>query len=157
MTGRARAVVTDTALVEAIKRNLKPPLGALSQYRAQRRRQRCRRHARTLVLYWSAVRNTFPEAWGRPPTREPAHALGRHPGHGRAHGPDHAAGRHRCLTPEAEVATRCRGWRPIAVGSMEHGRGLAGAGTRSRSTRQHISRLSDHLIRLDRELARPAR
>ena len=32
--GKPTAVVTDTALVEAIRQNLKPPMGALSQYRA---------------------------------------------------------------------------------------------------------------------------
>src|SRR5262249_48794717 len=65
-------IVTDTALIEAIRHNLKPPMGALSQYRRSATTEGAGSDPdamyQTVVLYWSAVRDTFPDAWGKPPT-----------------------------------------------------------------------------------------
>ena len=133
--GDEAGVVTDTALIEAIKQNLKPPLGALSQYRrgSSGEGMRCRRHVSHArpVLVGGAGR--FSRGLGQAADREPPHALGRHPRHGCAHGPDHAAGRARPRHRKLRSATRSRGSRRIAAGPMGHGKGLAGAGTRSRS------------------------
>ena len=101
--GDEAGVVTDTALVEAIKQNLKPPLGALSQYRRGSSGEGMDADGmhRTLVLYWSAGAGDLSRGLGQAAYREPSHALGRHPRHGRVDGPDHAAGR-TSPTPEAE-------------------------------------------------------
>ncbi len=40
-----------------------------------------------LLLYWTAVKDTFPQAWGKPPDAEPPDARRGHPGHGTADGP----------------------------------------------------------------------
>src|SRR3546814_994254 len=63
------AVVTDSAIVDAIKRNLKPPMGALSQYKQNGAESDPDAMYRALVLYWTAVRDTFPDAWGKPPSQ----------------------------------------------------------------------------------------
>src|SRR3546814_1134645 len=54
------AVVTDSAIVDAIKRNLKPPMGALSQYKQNGAESDPDAMYRALVLYWTAVLDTFP-------------------------------------------------------------------------------------------------
>src|SRR3546814_2611836 len=51
------AVVTDSAIVDAIKRNLKPPMGALSQYKQNGAESDPDAMYRALVLYWTAVRS----------------------------------------------------------------------------------------------------
>lgn len=63
------AVVTDSALVKAIRNSLNNPLGALAPYRAtQERKADVDAIYKILVSYWSAVRKVFITAWGRPPT-----------------------------------------------------------------------------------------
>jgi DGQHR domain-containing protein len=62
-------VVTDNSLIEALKESLDSPSGALFPYRniaAGTTDTEGIRHL--LTVYWTAVRNTFPDAWGRPPT-----------------------------------------------------------------------------------------
>src|SRR3546814_7760420 len=54
---------------DAIKRNLKPPMGALSQYKQNGAESDPDAMYRALVLYWTAVRDTFPDAWGKPPSQ----------------------------------------------------------------------------------------
>lgn len=65
----ASAVVTDSALVKAIRVSINSALGSLAPYKA------AGSYAadvdamyKTLVAYWRAVREVFPAAWGRPPT-----------------------------------------------------------------------------------------
>lgn len=151
-------VITDTALVEAIKQNLKPPLGALSQYRRGSSGEGFDADGmhRTLVGYWSVVRDTFPEAWGRQPTESRLmHSAGirvmgalMDPIMLRADSSP---------TPEAEIRDSLARLAPHCCWIDGTWEGLGWQWNEIQSTRQHISRLSDHLIRLDRDLARPAR
>ena len=66
---RKRAVVADTSIVKMIEESLKSSSGCLFPYR-----NLSTGHAdmesiwSLLVVYWSAVRDTFPEAWGSKPT-----------------------------------------------------------------------------------------
>lgn len=67
-TGDPNRVVIDTAIVNMIRRSLNNPNGALAVYRS------LGHHAsdsnsmlRILIDYWSAVKETFPKAWGKPP------------------------------------------------------------------------------------------
>lgn len=63
------AVVTDTALIKLVRNSINSPLGALAPYKATPSRPAdAGAMYRVLVAFWSAVRDTFPEAWGRPPT-----------------------------------------------------------------------------------------
>lgn len=151
----ARGVVHDTALMEAIKRNMRSPLGALSQYR--------REHGfdgegmvGALTLYWRAVKDTFPEAWGKPPTESRLmHSAGI-----RAMGDlmdpimlraDSAA------APEAEVRRALARLKPHCFWTDGAWPELGWAWNEVQSIPPHIAKLSDYLIRLERDLARPAR
>lgn len=66
---REGAVVNDAAVLTMIKNSIGSPLGALAPYKAT-----ASGNADTgamyavLVAFWSAVREVFPDAWGRPPT-----------------------------------------------------------------------------------------
>ena len=65
---RKVAVVTDTSLVAAFQENLQ--LGCLFQYRNLSSGETDSiRIWLTLVTYWTAVRDTFPEAWGKSPAK----------------------------------------------------------------------------------------
>ncbi|QCO97293.1 DGQHR domain-containing protein [Arthrobacter sp. 24S4-2] len=64
------AIVTDTGLVEALKESLESPSGVLFPYRNIATGTTDTEGIRdVLITYWSAVRNTFPQAWGLPPTK----------------------------------------------------------------------------------------
>lgn len=66
---RRTAVVTDTSLIDALQESLKPA-GCLFQYRNLSSGENdSTRIWQTVVTYWTAVRDTFPEAWGKPPTK----------------------------------------------------------------------------------------
>ena len=67
--GRKSAVVTDTSLVTALQESLQPA-GCLFQYRNLSSGETdSTRIWLTLVTYWTAVRDTFPEAWGKSPAK----------------------------------------------------------------------------------------
>lgn len=64
------ALVTDTGLVEALKESLESPSGVLFPYRNIATGTTDTEGIRdVLITYWTAVRNTFPEAWGLSPTK----------------------------------------------------------------------------------------
>lgn len=150
---KANAVVTDTALIEAIRHNLKPPMGALSQYRRNGEGSDADAMYRALVLYWSVVREIFAEAWGKPATESRLmHSAGI-----RAVGAlmDQVMLRADSSSqPEAEVRAALSRLAPHCCwvdGVWEH---LGWRWNEIQNTSQHITRLSELLIRLDRELAR---
>jgi DGQHR domain-containing protein len=150
-------VVTDTALIEAIRLNMRPPFGALSQFK---------RHDdegtdtdamyRTLVHYWSAVRDAFPDAWGRPPSESRLmHSAGI-----RAMGGLMDAIMFRAdASPNAEQEVRASVARlaPHCAWTSGTWEGIDLKWNEIQATPQDINRLRDHLIALDRELARGAR
>lgn len=64
---RRHAVVTDNSLVEAIKESLESPSGVLFPYRnIATGTTDTEAIRRLLIVYWSAVRDVFPEAWAKP-------------------------------------------------------------------------------------------
>jgi DGQHR domain-containing protein len=153
--GSETAVVTDSALIEAIRRNLKPPMGALSQFRGSQDSDPDAMY-RVLILYWSAVKETFPEAWGRAPTKSRLmHSAGI-----RVMGAlmDQVLLRADSSgAPEAEIRNSLSRLAPYCSwvdGSWE---GLGWRWNEVQNTTQHISKLTEHLMRLDRELSRPTR
>lgn len=153
--GKSSTVVTDTALIEAIKGNLKLPMGALSQYRGNSEGSDPDAMYRALVLYWSTVRDTFPEAWGKPATESRLmhsagiRAMGALMDQVMLRADSSAQPEVEIRTALARLAPHCR-W---MAGSWEH---LAWRWNEVQSTSQHIGRLSELLIRLDRELSRPS-
>jgi len=61
-------VITDTAVVEMIRQSLSNPLGALASYKpTDTEPGDVDAMCTILVTYWSAVRDVFPEAWGKDP------------------------------------------------------------------------------------------
>lgn len=65
-----RRVVTDSALLGSIQRQINHPMGALAPYRSlDGRNSDPSVMLQVLVDYWSAVREVFDEAWGLPPER----------------------------------------------------------------------------------------
>lgn len=148
------AILTDTAVIAAVKKNLRPPMGALSQYRGTGSNSSdVEAMYDALVLFWSTVRDVFPKAWGLPPTESRLmHSAGI-----RAMGalmdpimlradssPSPKDEVQKSLT---RIAPSCR-W---TDGEWDE---LGWSWNEVQSTSQHISRLSDYLIRLDRTLAR---
>jgi len=149
------AVVTDTVLAEAIRRNLKPPMGALSQFKGVDETDTTAMY-RTLVLYWSAVRDTFPEAWGKSSTESRLM---------------HSAGiramsdlmdqimlrADSSSTPDAvirESLTRIAGYCCWIDGTWDT---LGLRWNEVQNLAIHMTKLSEYLIRLDRDLSRPHR
>lgn len=64
------AVITDSAVIDMIRNSIRNPLGALAQYKSLGSEPSdTEAMYDTLVTYWSAVKATFPEAWGKPPTK----------------------------------------------------------------------------------------
>lgn len=146
-------IVTDTALIETMKASLKTAAGALGQFKQNGSGNDTAAMYDALLLYWGAVRDTFPEAWGRPPTESRLmHSAGI-----RAMGalmdplmlradaaPDKAAAVRSML---ARLAPHCR-W---TEGAWD---GLGLEWNEIQSTSQHITKLTDHLFHLERDLAR---
>ncbi len=65
---RNGAVVADTTLVQILQESLTSPAGCLFPYRNLATGETDFAGVRLLLLiYWNAVRDTFPEAWGLPP------------------------------------------------------------------------------------------
>jgi DGQHR domain-containing protein len=155
-TGEEEGVLTDTALVEAIKQNLKAPLGALSQFKRGGDGTDAEAMHRALVQYWCAVREAFPEAWGRPPTESRLmHSAGI-----RVMGAlmDQIMMRADSTpAPEVEIKESLGRIAPHCAWTEGVWEGLGWQWNEVQSTRQHIARLTEHLVRLDRDLARPQR
>jgi len=62
------AVITDTAVIKMIRNSMNNPLGALAPYKATAREGAdVEAMYRLLCTFWSAVKATFPDAWGKDP------------------------------------------------------------------------------------------
>jgi hypothetical protein len=111
---------------------------------------------RTLVLYWSAVRACFRDAWGKPPAESRLmHSAGI-----RAMGALMDAIMFRAdasANAEAEVRASLARIAPHCAWTSGTWDELELKWNEVQATPQHINRLRDHLIALDRELARGAR
>jgi DGQHR domain-containing protein len=67
---RNHAVVADTSVVNMLQESLTSPAGCLFPYRNVTSGETDFDGLwAALLLYWTAVRDTFPDAWGKPPTR----------------------------------------------------------------------------------------
>lgn len=146
------AVVTDTALVAAIQHNLRAG-GALGAYDGEAGLDAA---YQALVTYWSAVRDAFPDAWGRPASESRLM---------------HAAGIRALGALMDPVWTRADATADPAAATMAALERLAphccwteGAWAELnwlwndvQATSKHIKGLSELLIKLDRDLSRPVR
>lgn len=149
----SRAIVTDTALIEAIRINLRAPLGALAQYRQGSEGNDTEAMYKALVVYWSAVRDAFSDAWAKHPTESRLmHSAGiramgalMDPIMLRADSAEH---------PEAEVRISLKRLAPHCRWTQGAWDQLQWRWNEVQSTGQSIAKLTDYLVRLDRELAR---
>ena len=67
---RRQAVVTDTSIVKMLEESLTSPSGCLFPFRNMTSGETDFAGIwQVLLVYWSAVRTTFPDAWGKPPTQ----------------------------------------------------------------------------------------
>lgn len=147
-----KGVVTDSGLTRAIAANLRLA-GALGAYDPESGADAV---FQALCIYWTAVRDTFPEAWGRPSEQSRLmHSAGiqamgalMDPIWTRADASADPAAE--VAAALARIAPRCR-W---TEGEWE---GLGWAWDDVQATSKHIKGLSEHLLKLDRELSRPAR
>jgi DGQHR domain-containing protein len=66
----SHAVITDSAVIAMIRNSLSSPLGALSQYKAMGQEAAdLEAMYKVLVTFWSAVKEVFPDAWGKDPRK----------------------------------------------------------------------------------------
>lgn len=69
-SARKRAVVADTSIIHMLRESLNSPSGCLFPFRNIASGETDMEGIwRVLEVYWTAVRDTFPEAWGRPPEK----------------------------------------------------------------------------------------
>jgi DGQHR domain-containing protein len=69
-TEKGNAVITDTAIIKMIRNSIKSPLGALAPFKAAGDETAdIDAMYKTLIMFWTAVREAFPDAWGLPPTK----------------------------------------------------------------------------------------
>lgn len=140
--------MADTSLVEALRESLESPSGVLFAYRNMAANTTDTETIRLILIsYWSAVRDTFPEGWGRPPTesrlmhgvgiRAMARLMERVMSHVDPHGNDPISA---ARTQLALIAADCR-WDQGTWPEL----GLAWDALQN--TPRHISTLSNLLIR----------
>jgi DGQHR domain-containing protein len=60
-------IIVDTALITVLKQSMNSPLGALALYKTAEGESDIDGMYRTLCAYWTAVKDEFPDAWGKPP------------------------------------------------------------------------------------------
>ena len=67
---RRTAVVTDTGVVNMLQESLTSPSGCLFPYRNITSGETDSEGIwQTLIVYWTAVRDSFPDAWAKPPSQ----------------------------------------------------------------------------------------
>lgn len=148
-------IVTDTALIETMRASLKTPAGALGQFKHNGEGNDSEAMYAALLLYWSAVRDIFPDAWGKPVTESRLmHSVGI-----RAMGALMDTIMLRAdAAPDKAVAVRAMLKRlaPHCCWTSGTWNGLGFVWNEIQSTSQHITKLSDHLMHVERDLARAA-
>ena len=146
---RKTAVVTDTSLVDALRESLESPAGVLFPYRnIATNTNDVEGILHAVVTYWTAVRDTFPEAWGKPSRQSRLmhgagiRAMGRLMDRLMPHIDLTSNDATQLVKKElALIAPKCH-W---TSGTWE---GLGLAWDDLQNTPRHISALSNHLMRL---------
>jgi DGQHR domain-containing protein len=155
-TESSTSVIIDTAIINAIKVNLKRPMGALTPYLQENGASDPDAMYNVLLAYWSSVREVFADAWGKSPeTSRLMHSAGikamgalMDPIMLRADSSP---------TPEIEIRESLQRLAPHCCWMEGTWEGLGWRWNEVQATPQHISKLSEHLIQLDRKLSRPVR
>ncbi len=147
-------IVADSALIGTMKTSLKTAAGALGQFKHAQGNDTVAMY-NSLLLYWSAVRDTFPEAWGKPPAESRLmHSAGI-----RAMGAlmDTVMLRaDAALDKASAVRVVLKRIAPLCCWTAGTWEGIGLDWNEIQSTPQHIAKLSDHLMHVERNLARAA-
>ncbi len=145
---RRQAVVSDTAVVRMIQESLTSPSGALFPYRNVTTGETdFLGIGVVLASYWQAVRDTFPDAWGKPPAKSRLmHGAGI-----RAMGRlmDRIMGWHRPAEgdPTAHAMRELARIAPICRWTSGHWEELGLAWNEIQNVSRHIRMLTDVLVR----------
>lgn len=148
-------VITDSALIRAISGSLRDGSGALGQFKGNGKSADTNAMYRALIQYWSAVREAFPEAWGK--TAEQSRLM-------------HSVGievmgalmdqimirADSMADPTAEVRASLQRIAPSCRWTKGRWEALGWNWNEVQNTPQHIKGLRDHLLVLDRRLAKVA-
>jgi DGQHR domain-containing protein len=135
------AVIIDTALIKVMRNSINNPLGALALYKDSGSGQSdIDGMYRTMVTFWRAVKDEFPEAWGKPPTKSRLM-------HSRLHGQSDSRN---------EIQTALRRLRPHCHWTAGRWDGLGLQWNEVQNVPKHIRGLSDLLVRLDFNLSQRA-
>ena len=146
-------VIIDTAIIESIKRNLRSPMGSLSQYKGLNESDSEVMY-KVLVMYWGLVKEVFPEAWGVPTYESRLmHSAGLK---AMARLMDHIMLRaDLSLNPQQVIRTSLEKLKPYCHWTKGVWLDLGWHWNEIQSTPYHISRLGEYLIRTDRLLSKP--
>jgi DGQHR domain-containing protein len=148
------AVITDSAVEKAIQKSLRPPYGALVQFKGFGSEQSdTEAMYQTLVTYWSAVKQVFGDAWGLPSTKSRLmHSAGIR---SMSVLMDQIMMRADMVPEPGEIILEAlQRLKPHCHWTDGVWEGLGWQWNEIQSTPTHINRLSEHLTRLDKELSR---
>lgn len=147
------SVIVDTAIIDSIKRNLRSPMGSLSQYKGLYESDSEVMY-KVLLMYWGVVKEVFPEAWGlRPHESRLMHSAG-----------IKAMGRlmdqimmraDLSLNPQQEIRISLERLKRFCHWTDGFWLDLGWNWNDIQSTPYHISRLSEYLCRIDRIMSKP--
>lgn len=147
------AVITDSALTQAIAGSLRDGSGALGQYKGNGKNADTNAMYRALIHYWSAVRDVFEDAWGKPAEQSRLmHSVGI-----RVMGAlmDQIMIRADSLAdPTAEVRASLQRIAPSCRWTDGRWDSLGWNWNEVQNTPQHIKGLRDYVLVLDRRLAK---
>lgn len=155
-TDDAKRIVVDSALIAAIKSSLNSPLGVLSSHKIGAGGvPDLEAMYQQLVVFWSAVKETFPEAWGIPPTRSRLmHSAGIQ---AMGYLMDRLLARTQGAADQSKaVVAALRAIRSQCAWTEGAWEGLGLGWDEIQSVPRHIRGLADLLIRLDYEASRGA-
>lgn len=152
----ANGVISDQALLKSLQQNLRPAYGGLATLRTSEGIE-AEKVFETIVRYWTAVKTTFPNAWGKDPTQSRLmHSAGIQSMSALM---DTLILRTEMLAdPWSEICLALQRLAPHCA--WTEGRWpveLGLAWNEVQGTPQHVSKLTQFLISKDRELARAAK
>jgi DGQHR domain-containing protein len=144
---RRGQVVTDTALIHALSDNLSPS-GCLFAYRDVATGETdFEAVQRVLLVFWTMVKRTFPEAWGKPATQSRLmHGVGIR---AMGHLMDRMMGSINVDAPDAleRVRTELASIKPYCAWTSGEWEGLGRRWNELENTSTHINLLSNYLMR----------
>lgn len=143
------AIIMDTSLINIIKKSISNPLGALAQFKGfGTESSDVNNMYKALIMYWSEVKNAFPDAWGLPPTKSRLmHSAGI-----QAMGVlmDKIYSRAQTSTnPVIEIRSSLTRLAPYCNWTSGTWQGIGLKWDEIQNVNSHVKMLSDYLIRLD--------